>query len=55
MIMVAEYHNCDPLKAGDIHASDELLPLYVISQMGHLKGIAGFFVSGIFAASLGYG
>lgn len=54
MIMVAHYKDCDPIKAGNVVASDELLPLYVISELGHLKGITGFFVAGIFAASLGY-
>lgn len=54
MIMVAHYRHCDPLEAHDIEETDEMLPLYVISQMGHLKGVTGFFVAGIFAASLGY-
>ncbi|KAI4465482.1 sodium-coupled monocarboxylate transporter [Holotrichia oblita] len=53
MILVTHYKDCDPVKAGTIHASDELLPLYVISELGHFKGITGFFVAGIFAASLG--
>ncbi|KRT80547.1 hypothetical protein AMK59_8462 [Oryctes borbonicus] len=53
MIMVTHYKDCDPIKAGNIVASDELLPLYVISELGHYKGITGFFVAGIFAASLG--
>ncbi|GJQ70610.1 hypothetical protein Trydic_g23003 [Trypoxylus dichotomus] len=53
MIMVTHYKDCDPIKAGNIKASDELLPLYVISELGHYKGITGFFVAGIFAASLG--
>lgn len=54
MVMVAHYRDCDPLKAGQLHGSDEILPLYVISVLGHLKGLTGFFVAGIFAASLGY-
>nr|CAH7751225.1 unnamed protein product [Callosobruchus chinensis] len=53
MIMVAHYRECDPIKSGEIRAADEILPLYVISTMGHLKGVTGFFVAGIFAASLG--
>ncbi|CAH2016557.1 unnamed protein product [Acanthoscelides obtectus] len=53
MIMVAHYKDCDPIKSGEIRAADEILPLYVISTMGHLKGVTGFFVAGIFAASLG--
>lgn len=52
--MVTEYRNCDPLKSGDIEAADEMLPLYVMMELGHLNGVAGFFVAGIFAASLGY-
>ncbi|RZC38845.1 SSF domain containing protein, partial [Asbolus verrucosus] len=53
MIMVAHYKDCDPIKSGQISASDQILPLYVLSEMGHLKGVTGFFVAGIFAASLG--
>lgn len=53
MILVAKYKGCDPLAEGQIEAADEILPLYVISVMGHLRGITGFFVAGIFAASLG--
>ncbi|XP_044266607.1 sodium-coupled monocarboxylate transporter 1-like [Tribolium madens] len=53
MIMVAHYQHCDPIKSGEITATDQILPLYVMSEMGHFKGVAGFFVAGIFAASLG--
>lgn len=53
MIMVSKYKECDPLLSKRINATDELLPFYVITEMGHLKGITGFFVAGIFAASLG--
>lgn len=53
MIIVAHYKDCDPLQSGQISASDEILPYYVITVMGHLKGVTGFFVAGIFAASLG--
>lgn len=54
MIMVAHYRHCDPIRAGNIKSADELLPLYVIEEMGHMRGVTGFFVAGIFAASLGY-
>lgn len=53
MIMVTHYLHCDPLKSNKIIAKDEILPLYVMAEMGHLQGIPGFFVAGIFAASLG--
>lgn len=51
--MVTRFKDCDPLKSSAIGEADELLPFYVMKEMGHLKGIMGFFVAGIFAASLG--
>ncbi|KAF5303095.1 hypothetical protein FQR65_LT08427 [Abscondita terminalis] len=53
MVLVSHYKNCDPLRSNEITASDEILPFYIISELGHMKGITGFFVAGIFAASLG--
>lgn len=54
MILYDTYKDCDPLLAGNITGQDQLLPLYVMNFMGNLKGVPGFFVAGIFAASLGY-
>ncbi|XP_069697681.1 sodium-coupled monocarboxylate transporter 1-like [Periplaneta americana] len=53
MLMYVEYHDCDPLRSNRITASDQLLPLYVMSTMGNMHGIPGIFVAGIFSASLG--
>ncbi|CAK9818585.1 Sodium-coupled monocarboxylate transporter 1 [Anthophora quadrimaculata] len=53
MVLYATYKDCDPLQAGYITGQDQLLPLYVMNFMGNLKGMPGFFVAGIFAASLG--
>ncbi|XP_034236570.1 sodium-coupled monocarboxylate transporter 1-like [Thrips palmi] len=52
-ILYAEYRDCDPVQSHVISASDQLLPLYVMNALGHFKGLPGFFVAGIFAASLG--
>ncbi|XP_073973566.1 sodium-coupled monocarboxylate transporter 1-like [Rhodnius prolixus] len=52
-IVYKQYQYCDPLKNKEITAADELLPSYVMKIQGHLIGIPGLFVSGIFAASLG--
>ncbi|XP_055854921.1 putative sodium-dependent multivitamin transporter [Episyrphus balteatus] len=46
------YRSCDPLLEGRINSRDQLLPLFVVDSMGHLPGLAGLFVSGIFCASL---
>ncbi|XP_076377509.1 sodium-coupled monocarboxylate transporter 1 [Megalopta genalis] len=53
MVLYNTYRDCDPLSAGHISGQDQLLPLYVMNFMGSLKGVPGFFVAGIFAASLG--
>lgn len=44
---------CNIPQNGDITGSDRLLPLYVVRELGHARGVPGFFVAGIFAASLG--
>lgn len=53
MVLYSAYKDCDPLTAGYISGQDQLLPLYVMNFMGGLRGMPGFFVAGIFAASLG--
>ncbi|KAG7212483.1 hypothetical protein KM043_012796 [Ampulex compressa] len=53
MVLYSAYKDCDPLTAGYIGGQDQLLPLYVMNFLGGLRGMPGFFVAGIFAASLG--
>lgn len=46
------YQKCDPLLAGRITVRDQNMPIYIIDALGHLPGVAGLFVAGIFSASL---
>lgn len=46
------YKGCDPLLEGRIASRDQLMPLFVVDNMGHIPGLSGLFVSGIFCASL---
>ncbi|XP_039952815.1 sodium-coupled monocarboxylate transporter 2-like isoform X1 [Bactrocera tryoni] len=46
------YRNCDPLSIGLISNSDQLLPIYVMQTVGHLRGIPGIFIAGVFGAGL---
>ncbi|XP_050319927.1 sodium-coupled monocarboxylate transporter 2-like [Bactrocera neohumeralis] len=46
------YRNCDPLSAGLISNNDQLLPIYVMHTVGHLQGIPGLFIAGVFGAGL---
>ncbi|XP_016996435.2 sodium-coupled monocarboxylate transporter 1 [Drosophila takahashii] len=53
LMVFTHYADCDPLTAGRISATDQLLPYYVINTYEHIYSVAGIFVAGIFAASLG--
>ncbi|XP_017060123.1 sodium-coupled monocarboxylate transporter 1 [Drosophila ficusphila] len=53
LMVFTHYSDCDPLTAGRISATDQLLPYYVINTYEHIYSVAGIFVAGIFAASLG--
>ena len=53
LMVFNHYLDCDPLKAGRITAADQLLPFYIMNTYEHIYTVAGIFVAGIFAASLG--
>lgn len=52
MLIYVEYKNCDPKAAGWITRDDQLYPLYVMQTVGHLPGISGLFIAGVFGAAL---
>ena len=53
LMVFHNYADCDPLTAGRITAADQLLPYYIMHTYEHIPTMAGIFVAGIFAASLG--
>lgn len=53
LMVFTHYADCDPLTVSRITAEDQLLPYYVITTYEKVYTIAGIFVAGIFAASLG--
>lgn len=52
LAIFSKYAKCDPVKSCQITTSDQLMPHYVVDTLGHLPGLSGLFVSGIFSASL---
>ncbi|KAB0797463.1 hypothetical protein PPYR_08456 [Photinus pyralis] len=52
LLVFATYHKCDPMTAGRITQDDQLLPLYVMETVGHLRGVPGLFIAGVFGAAL---
>lgn len=46
------YSKCDPLLTGEITSRDQIMPLFFVETMGHVPGLCGLFVSGIFSGCL---
>ncbi|XP_046998003.1 sodium-coupled monocarboxylate transporter 1-like [Schistocerca americana] len=51
-LLYADYQDCDPIKTKEISRPDQLLPFYVMKVAGHVPGLPGLFVAGIFGAAL---
>lgn len=52
LIMFSKYAGCDPLTTGSINRPDQLLPYYVMDVAGHILGLPGLFIAGVFCAAL---
>lgn len=52
LVIYYYYQKCDPLLSKRITQRDQNMAIYVMDALGHIPGIAGLFVSGIFSASL---
>ncbi|ELT92965.1 hypothetical protein CAPTEDRAFT_169293 [Capitella teleta] len=52
LAMYAEFGQCDPLVTKRIHASDQLLPLYVMEALSHAPGVPGLFIACLFSGTL---
>ncbi|XP_014675816.1 PREDICTED: sodium-coupled monocarboxylate transporter 1-like [Priapulus caudatus] len=52
LIIYANYHDCDPMLTGLINRPDQILPLFVMDTVGHLRGLPGLFLSALFSAAI---
>ncbi|GAB6023076.1 Sodium-coupled monocarboxylate transporter 1 [Chamberlinius hualienensis] len=52
LLLYARYYDCDPTKYGVLSSSDQMLPLFVMDELGLLTGLPGLFVAGIFSGAL---
>ncbi|KAK2710322.1 hypothetical protein QYM36_013841 [Artemia franciscana] len=52
MVIFTKYYDCDPLSANLVERSEQLFPLFVMDTLGHLPGLPGLFVAGIFSGAL---
>lgn len=54
LLIYGYYHSCDPLLSKRILKNDQILPIYTLEMVGHLKGLPGLFIAGVFGAALRY-
>ncbi|XP_038110244.1 sodium-coupled monocarboxylate transporter 1 isoform X2 [Culex quinquefasciatus] len=52
LLIYAHYYRCDPMSVGLVKTDDQLFPHYVMEIVGHLQGIPGLFIAGVFGAAL---
>lgn len=52
LVIYANYYNCDPLKAGRIKKSDQLMPYFVMETLSVVPGLPGLFVACVFSGAL---
>lgn len=52
LLVYAQFVHCDPQYAGRISTGDQLFPLFVMQSVGHVHGLPGLFIAGVFGAAL---
>ncbi|KAL1425389.1 hypothetical protein MTO96_019186 [Rhipicephalus appendiculatus] len=52
IVMYANFRHCDPLLSGKITKTDQVLPYFVMLNLGGVQGLPGLFVAGIFSGAL---
>jgi len=52
IVMYAVYADCDPKSAGQIMSNDQIVPYFVVTKLGHLKGITGVYMAVLMSGSL---
>lgn len=52
LLLYATYFDCDPITTKLAAAKDQMIPLIVMEQLGHIPGMPGFFIAGVLCAAL---
>ncbi|XP_064455843.1 putative sodium-dependent multivitamin transporter [Ornithodoros turicata] len=52
LVIYANFRHCDPLISNQISGTDQVLPRFVMEYLGHIQGLPGLFVAGIFSGAL---
>ncbi|CAG5135836.1 unnamed protein product, partial [Candidula unifasciata] len=52
IFMASFYEKCDPITTKFVSNSNEILPMFVMDILGHVVGLPGLFVAGLFSGAL---
>ncbi|XP_035205853.1 putative sodium-dependent multivitamin transporter [Stegodyphus dumicola] len=54
VVIYASFHDCDPMQnpASGLSSPDQLMPYAILKMFGHIPGLPGLCIAGVFSASL---
>ena len=52
LAIFAAYAGCDPITSGYIKSKDQMLPFYVMQNLGFMMGVPGVFVACLFSGTM---
>lgn len=52
LALYAWFKDCDPVVSGKVYSFDQVMPYFAKIRMSQIPGLSGFFIAGVFSASL---
>ncbi|XP_043284489.1 putative sodium-dependent multivitamin transporter [Venturia canescens] len=52
LALYAWFKDCDPVASGKVYSFDQVMPYFAKIRMSQIPGLSGFFIAGVFSASL---
>ena len=52
LAIFAVYAGCDPITLGNVETKDQMLPFYVMQNLGFMSGVPGVFVACLFSGTM---
>ena len=52
LAIFAVYAGCDPITLGNVERKDQMLPFYVMQNLGFMSGVPGVFVACLFSGTM---
>lgn len=52
IVLYAWFEGCDPVASGQVYSFDQTMPYFAKIRLSKIPGLSGFFIAGVFSASL---